>query len=233
MYRRVGSVSDSRDALGRLWFQFDPLTAYSVSVTWNVTQYFGLTLNIPSPQNPVYVTNPPKSGRVEQPFANGNVLVEGAFTRAWDCVGTFRRHYDMSVFAAADLVLSAFLGSVSLVGSNQFMVGCGGFPLPYETTIASRGPSATRQVASSVIAVAAVTRGDDLRAKAWMVWDEGGFAWLGVAKDSPADLRDLWVFQQPPNFHGPGIQVRFTPLKKPLPKRYSLTACPRALPYGR
>jgi hypothetical protein len=125
--------------------------------------------------------------------------------------------------------LAALARSAPIASANEVPMGCGGFPLRYETTIASRGPSATKQYISSVIAVAAVTAGEDLHARAWMVWDEGGFAWLGVAKNSPPDLRAMWAFGTPPEFHGPGVQVRFTPLKKPLPKTYRLTDCPRAL----
>lgn len=139
----------------------------------------------------------------------------------------------MKLFVAIPVLFTALARVASSASANPAIVGCGGFPLPYETTISTRGPSATQQFASSVIAVAAVTVGSDLHARAWMVWDEGGFPWLGVAKGSPADLRALWVFDKAPDFHGPGVQVRFTPLKKPFPKdKYSLTDCPRALPYG-
>ena len=122
------------------------------------------------------------------------------------------------------------VGTMADASADGEPVGCGGFPLPYETTIATRGTSNTTQYASSVIAVAAVTHDDDLHAQAWMVWDEGGFRYLGLTKRSPADLQSLWVFNRPPDFSGPGVQVRFTPLQKPLPKPYHLTACPRALP---
>jgi hypothetical protein len=84
------------------------------------------------------------------------------------------------------------------------------------------------------MAVAAVVRNDgDTHARAWMIWDERGFAWLAIAKNSPADLRNLWLFPKPPEFHGPGIQVRFTALKKGLPTAYRILDCPDALSYGR
>jgi len=84
---------------------------------------------------------------------------------------------------------------------------------------------------SSVVAVAAVTTQDDFHVLAWIVWDEHGVGWLGIAPQSPADLRRLWIFPTPPDFHGPGVQVRFTPFDKPLPGRYRLLDCPRTLPY--
>ena len=115
-------------------------------------------------------------------------------------------------------------------GANR-TVGCGGFALPYGTPIGSSGPRRTRQRVSSVIAVAAVTAvsGSGLRAQGWMIWDERGMAWLGLKKGSPPALRRLWVFATPPDFHGSGIQVRFTPGKS-LPPAYELTDCPDARP---
>ena len=114
-------------------------------------------------------------------------------------------------------------------------VECGGFRLPYETSIASTrliGTSVNR--ISSVIAVAAVTSADgDLHVRAWMVWDERAFAWLAIAKNSPVDLKRLWIYDIRPRFAGPGIQLQFTPLQKPLPKAYRLTDCPHVLPYGK
>jgi hypothetical protein len=61
-----------------------------------------------------------------------------------------------------------------------------------------------------------------------MVWDEKGMAWLGLRKNSPAALRKLWVFSDPPQFYGPGVQVRFTPMKSQgsLPTAYRLASCP-------
>jgi hypothetical protein len=115
-------------------------------------------------------------------------------------------------------------------------IRCGGFPLPYGTFIASIGPSAKEQRPSSVTAVAAVALENSLRAKAWIVWDGQGYAWLGLAKGSPADLRRLWVYNKAPNFAGPGIQVKFTlatkPLPEYLPKKYRLVDCPDAVPYA-
>lgn len=90
-------------------------------------------------------------------------------------------------------------------------------------------PSAAKQYAASVMAVAAVTRGNDLQARAWVVWDEGAYAWLGITESSPADLRELWVLNSPPDFRN-SVKVRFTPMTKPLPKGYRLTDCPHALP---
>jgi hypothetical protein len=80
------------------------------------------------------------------------------------------------------------------------------------------------------MAVAAVTSGNNLRALAWAVWDERGFAWLAIDKQTPAELRKLWAFKIPPDFHGPGIQVRFTPLPRALPPRFQLTDCPSVAP---
>lgn len=110
-------------------------------------------------------------------------------------------------------------------------VACGGFPLMYGTTIGGIGPSATDQRPSSVMAVAAVTLQHQVQAKAWIVWDERGYAWLGLSERSPADLKRLWGFREPLRFTGP---IRFTPTTKPLPqylpKQYRLTDCPDALP---
>jgi hypothetical protein len=80
------------------------------------------------------------------------------------------------------------------------------------------------------MAVAAVTGNDDFHALAWIVWDERGVGWLGIARSSPADLRAMWAFPVPPDFHGPGVQVRFTPFRT-LPMRYQLLDCGRTLPY--
>lgn len=83
---------------------------------------------------------------------------------------------------------------------------------------------------ASVMALAAVTTQKDLHARAWMVWDEAGYAWLGIAERSPADLRRLWTNPKPPDFRF-GVRVRFTPVTKPLPKAYRITDCPDALSY--
>lgn len=107
-------------------------------------------------------------------------------------------------------------------------VSCGGFPLKFDTTIASAGPSATRQYARSVVGLAAVIPANesDYVPRAWMVWDETGMAWLGLRRESPTALRRLWLFPKPPDFTGRGIQVRFTPLKGSLPRGYRLASCP-------
>lgn len=107
--------------------------------------------------------------------------------------------------------------------------GCGGFPLPYGTSIGTAGPSRTQQHVSSIIAVAAVVPADgsDLRPRAWMVWDERGLARLALKKDSPRDLKRLWLFRDAPNFsaNGNALQVRFTPIRSALPASYVLTPC--------
>jgi len=110
-------------------------------------------------------------------------------------------------------------------------VECGGFPLPYYTTIGWSGPSKTDLRPSSVIAVAAVVAAgsSDNRARAWVVWDERGKAWIGVKKDSPADLIRAF-FPEPPNFDGRGARVHFALLGSELPNLYRLEACPGAVP---
>lgn len=108
---------------------------------------------------------------------------------------------------------------------------CGGFPLSYGTTIAVIGPVVGKPRVASVVALGAVTAGNDLHARAWVVWDETGYAWLGLAQHSPAVLRRFWINPQPPEFRA-GVRVRFTPLTKPLPKPYLITDCPHALPFA-
>jgi hypothetical protein len=107
-------------------------------------------------------------------------------------------------------------------------IACGGFPLPFDTTIGATGPSRAHLSVSSIIGLAAVipAGGSDLTPRAWMIWDEKGMAWLALRKTSPAALRRKWVFPTAPDFSGPGIQVRFTPLKDPLPRGYQLASCP-------
>ena len=80
------------------------------------------------------------------------------------------------------------------------------------------------------MALGAVTTEKDLHARAWVVWDETGYAWLGIAKRSPADLKRFWKNPEPPDYRF-GVQVRFAPLTAPLPKKYQITDCPDALPY--
>ncbi len=108
---------------------------------------------------------------------------------------------------------------------------CGGFPLPYGTTIAVIGPIVGAERVASVVALGAVTSGNDLHARAWVVWDETGYAWLGIAQRSPAVLRRFWTNPEPPDFSA-GVRVRFTPLTKPLPKPYHITDCPHTLPFA-
>lgn len=131
------------------------------------------------------------------------------------------------------LLVGSMLASLAPGGAATVnrTVGCGGFGLPYGASIGSSGPSRTRQRVSSVIAVAAVTvvGASEPRVQGWMIWDERGMAWLGLKKNSPPALRRLWVFTVPPDFRGPGVQVRFTPIKS-LPKAYELTDCPDARP---
>jgi hypothetical protein len=112
----------------------------------------------------------------------------------------------------------------------QVAVGCGGFPLPYGTTIGAVGPRSGPKRPSSIMAVAAVTTETGLRPLAWTVWDERGFGWLAIDKRSPPDLRKLGKYQIPPDFTGPGRQVRFSVLPPNLPARYRLTDCPSVLP---
>lgn len=137
----------------------------------------------------------------------------------------------MNRLIAAVSVTLALIASMRGADAASTEVRCGGFPLPYGTSFAWTGPVGGRQRVSSVMAVAAVTKGD-LRARAWIVWDEIGEGWLGLAETSPSDLRALWTSKTPPTYHGPGIQVRFEPFKRPLPKTYRLIDCPQALPFG-
>jgi hypothetical protein len=137
------------------------------------------------------------------------------------------------------LVLAAIITTLPQAGSRGSSgppgsVGCGGFPLDYGTAIGAIGPSRSELRARSIIAVAAITpdRGD-LHARAWMVWDERGTAWLAIAKNSPNDLRQLWSLEPQPSFAGGvSLQVRFSPMTKPLPPKYRLVDCPDAKPFG-
>jgi hypothetical protein len=77
------------DDQGGVWFQFDPLTPYSISVTWNVHRYFGLPLNIPNhPRYPVYVATPPKVAAANNHlqtvtcWGKGRTLVPGTVSAA-------------------------------------------------------------------------------------------------------------------------------------------------------
>lgn len=107
-------------------------------------------------------------------------------------------------------------------------IACGGFPLPFDTTIGATGPSRARLGVSSIMGLAPVitARGSDLVPRAWIIWDEKGTAWLALRKTSPTALKKMWVFPTPPDFSGPGIQVRFTLFKGPLPHGYQLASCP-------
>jgi hypothetical protein len=119
--------------------------------------------------------------------------------------------------------------STQVNAENAREVQCGGIRLTYGTSIGSVGAVGRPQYASGIMAMAAVTT-DDLRARAWIVWDERARAWLALARKSPSDLQRLWIFDKKPDFSGPGIQVRWTYLKSALPKRYQLTDCFDARP---
>jgi hypothetical protein len=131
--------------------------------------------------------------------------------------------------AATLLATASFVATITPAQAvTSRTVTCGGFPLKFDTTIASAGPSRTRQYARSVVGLAAVIPADesDYVPRAWMVWDETGMAWLGLRQTSPAPLRKLWLFPTQPQFYGPGVQVRFTPMKGSLPRGYKLASCP-------
>lgn len=105
---------------------------------------------------------------------------------------------------------------------------CGGFPLQYETTIGLTRPVGShKNRASSVIALAGITRGDSLVPLAWIVWDERGEAWLAVTRSTPKELTALWTMSKSElDFSKyPELVVRFAPLLKPLPKAFSLVDC--------
>lgn len=123
------------------------------------------------------------------------------------------------VLTAAVLAAQAMATPAS-AASAGLAVQCGGFPLQYGTTIA-----AINKHPRSVVAVAPVITASGNRPVAWVAWDEHGDGWLGLARFSPADLKRLWISPTQPDFTGPGIQVRFTYLKAPLPKKYDLTYC--------
>ena len=138
----------------------------------------------------------------------------------------------MRLLAALALACALFAGVAHAADAeDKRTVQCGGFPLWYGTTIASIGPLHGRPRIASVMALGAVTTEKDSHARAWVVWDETGTAWLGIAKHSPADLRQLWKSPEPPDFRF-GVRVRFTPLTTPLPKAYRITDCHDALPYS-
>jgi hypothetical protein len=107
-------------------------------------------------------------------------------------------------------------------------IACGGFPLPFDTTIGAIGPSPAHLGIRSVMGLAPVipSDGSDVIPRAWVVWDERATAWLALRKTSPPALMKFWVFPNAPDFRGPGIQVRFTILKGSLPKAYQLASCP-------
>jgi len=140
----------------------------------------------------------------------------------------------MTAIVLAVLLMTQPQGGLPGGANAARIVGCGGFPLQYGTTIGSVGPNNGKLRARSIIAVAAIAsaRGD-AHARAWIAWDERSTAWLGIAKNSPADLQQLWSLKAPPSFAGGvGTQVRFSPLTRPLPPKYDLVDCPDALPYG-
>jgi hypothetical protein len=156
------------------------------------------------------------------------MLAEWARPRPW----LERLKLDVNNFKVFALVLATVgAAGTSAQAASDRSARCGGFPLHYGTSFASTGPSRSKQTASSVMAVAAITPGaesSDLHARAWMVWDERGMSWLAIKKDSPDNLKRLWAFPTAPDFHVRG-QVQFTPLKA-LPRSYTLTDCPDALP---
>lgn len=103
--------------------------------------------------------------------------------------------------------------------------------MSYGMSIGMAGPNAHALSASGLMAAAAITS-DDLRARAWIAWDERSQPWLAVTQKSPDDLKRLWLTKEGPEFSGPGVQVRWTYLTKRLPQKYHLTDCPDALPYN-
>ena len=126
-------------------------------------------------------------------------------------------------------VLAATAGRGS--ADSPRSVECGGVRLTFGTSIGSAGPTVHKQFASGIMAMAAVTL-EDLHARAWIVWDEGAHPWLALVKQSPDDLKRLWIFPKGPDFSGRGTQVRWTYLKVHLPPKYRLTDCPDALTYS-
>ena len=99
--------------------------------------------------------------------------------------------------------------------------------MKYGMTIGAVGPSRTKLGLRSVEAVAAVhpAGSSDTRPRAWVIWDERGMPWLALKKTSPSDLKQLWEFKdRGPDFTNYNF-LRFTPVKLPLPKRYSLLWC--------
>jgi hypothetical protein len=135
----------------------------------------------------------------------------------------------MNRITAIGMIAASFIAIVSPSdAAPSRRIACGGFPLPFDTTIGATGPSRTRLGVSSIMGLAPVipAGGGDLVPRAWMIWDEKGTAWLALRKTSPTALMKMWVFPTPPDFSGPGIQVRFTLLKGPLPRGYQLASCP-------
>jgi hypothetical protein len=139
----------------------------------------------------------------------------------------------MRIFVVCGILLAAVAGTfASVSAASPRVVECGGLKVTYGTSIGSVGTNVHKQYASGIMSIAAVTL-DDLHARAWIVWDERAQPWLALAKQSPDDLKRLWIFPKEPDFSGPGIQVRWTYLKTHLPPKYRLTDCPDALPYGK
>ena len=138
----------------------------------------------------------------------------------------------MRIFIASGILLGVFAATAgSVIADTPRSVECGGVRMMYGTSIGSAGPNVHKQSASGIMAIAAVTL-EDLHARAWIVWDEGAHPWLALAKQSPHDLKRLWIFPKKPDFSGPGVQVRWTYLNTHLPPQYRLTDCPDALPFG-
>ena len=97
-----------------------------------------------------------------------------------------------AVLGAAALAAFAMAASAN-AAPVRLAVECGGFPLPFGTTIA-----AINNHARTVIAVAPVMSASDNRPVAWMVWDERGDGWLGLARFSPRTSKGFGSSQQSP-----------------------------------
>ena len=137
----------------------------------------------------------------------------------------------MKIVVALGALLTVITAAPQAVGAVDLSVHCGSFPLSYGTTIGAVRTVHEKPRISSVVAVAAITaRADYIHARAWMVWDARGVGWLGLSRESPADLKRLWGFPKPPDFTGLTRQVRFSVLTKPLPESYQLTYCPVIVP---
>jgi hypothetical protein len=161
-------------------------------------------------------------------------LRRGAKRRApFDCRG--RHGARMTRFSSvACAMLLAAVAAAALPSRAEGLprtVPCGGPQMTYGMSIGTMGPSIREQHERGIMAATAVTT-HDLHARAWLIWDETAQPWLAIARNTPTDLQRLWIFPKKPDFAGPGVQVRWTPVKLPLPGSYRLTSCPDVLPYG-